>query len=309
MTDSLNKKETTTGLSTADGGGKSSNQESQDLAAISAIIAQDSSKSQRKANIMVYDPRITIPGLAELEALAVSEDVDAIRITNLVSEDSCIKLSESARNSSEEHGAVAGLHLNGVPYYMASAGGALSEKYFSSTGVFASSVRKNADGTSPLDAALGMFAQMHPRGYAPAALENGRVMPAGIFRIYPASNCSEVLPHQDVLSWEVDSKIARGLYGQMGWNIYIDMPSNGGELFLYDLKFDKSEFEHIAGDSYGLTWQCAGEPMEIIKPKIGELILINSRRVHAVQKADGVGSRVTLSGFLGMGANGLMSWA
>ena len=309
MTDSLNKKETTTGLSTADGGGKSSNQESQDLAAISAIIAQDSSKSLGKAKILEFDPCVKMPGLEELEALAVSEDIDAIRITNLVSEGSCKKLSESARNSSQEHGAVEGLQLNGVPYFMASAGGALSEKYYGSTRAFASSVRKNSDGASALDATLGIFAQMHPQGYASAALENGRVMPAGIFRIYPAAECSEVLPHQDILSWEVDSQIARGLYGQMGWNIYIDMPTLGGELFLYDLQFDQEEFEHLAGNSYGLSWQCAGQPLDIIKPKVGELILINSRRVHAVQKAHGSGHRVTLSGFLGMNENGLMSWA
>ena len=264
---------------------------------------------RRTASIIEIDARIRLPSQAELSACLVDGDIDAIRVKHFADLETCQKLTIAAVAASQPHAAVEGLGIDGKPFYLASKNGKLADEYFAYSGVFSAAVRRYANGTSPLDAVLGAFGQMHRGGIRPASLEDGRVMPAGIFRCYPAEKGTDVRPHEDILHWEVESDLARGFLGQGGWNLYTDMPAAGGELVLYGFHLDEREFRDLAKGDYALQWETAGDPLACLTPEVGELIIINSRHLHAVRKSAGDGYRTTLSGFVAYTTSGLMPWA
>jgi hypothetical protein len=246
------------------------------------------------------------------EALA-NGHVGAIRIKHAASKTQCAKLCETALDpaNTHAHAAVPNLRILGQPFYLAAIDGKLRDTYYDFAPVFAPMIRAMSDPYgSPFDSAVGILSTAGKRGIRPASLSDERVMPPGIFRLYDAAACTEVLPHIDRLEWEVDDSVAHGLRAQFGLNLYVDMPTAGGELAIYRHRLDKAEFHRIAGDGYGLPWDFVGEPDIKIRPDVGEAILIDTRRVHAVMAARGTGHRVTLSSFVGLDADGhLMPWA
>jgi hypothetical protein len=113
---------------------------------------------------------------------------------------------------------------------------------------------------------------------------------------------SEAEAHQDVLEWdEPGAGALTGIVGQLAWNTYLTVPSKGGTLSLWEMSFSKEEYEERKiSDSYGLRRQMLPEPAAVLTPEVGEMILFNSGRVHAVDRIE-CGSRVTWSAFAGYG--------
>jgi hypothetical protein len=250
---------------------------------------------------------------AEHLSAFANDNVGMVRIKNAASLEQCEKLREAAQNpeNTHNHAAVPNLKILGQPFYLAATDGKLRQGYYDFANVFAPLIRAMcAPFGSPFDTAVGLLETASEKGIRPASLSDGRHMPPGIFRFYEAAATTEVLPHIDRLEWEVDDPVAHGLRAQFGLNVYLDMPTQGGELAIYPHKLDKDTFNRIAGDGYGLPWDYVGEPDITIRPDIGEAILIDTRRVHAVMASRGAGYRVTLSSFVGLDADGhLMPWA
>lgn len=127
----------------------------------------------------------------------------------------------------------------------------------------------------------------------------GKKMFVGLARIFGKGSGAE--PHQDVLAWDApDSEEAKALTGQLAANIYLAMPSTGGELLVWPHSLSREEYEaaRIPG-SYGVREACLPCAPVVIQPQEGELILFNSTFVHAVATSD-TGDRVTWSCFVGL---------
>ena len=119
-------------------------------------------------------------------------------------------------------------------------------------------------------------------------------------------------PHDDILDEDVDPKKfpQAKLKAQLSFNTYLALPQNGGELELWDYiapKFEKRLLKEPR--SYGYDRKKIPPSTVLLKPKIGEAILFNSWKVHAVSPSLG-GVRVTASVFCGISKRGhLVFWS
>jgi hypothetical protein len=109
----------------------------------------------------------------------------------------------------------------------------------------------------------------------------------------------DFLAHHDIVAKDVpDVFSARSLRSQLSANIYLQMPSKGGELWLWDKEIDASVFDDMRGLNYGIDHHILGDPDITIKPEVGYLMVFNSRKMHAVTASDDA-ARITLSCFIG----------
>lgn len=107
------------------------------------------------------------------------------------------------------------------------------------------------------------------------------------------------LAHHDIFAKDApDSFQARSLQAQMAANVYLSMPREGGALQIWDQELSPEAFDELRGGSYGIDPALLGEPSLAIRPNAGDLILFNSRRMHAVTPGT-EDTRLSLSCFVG----------
>ena len=118
-------------------------------------------------------------------------------------------------------------------------------------------------------------------------------MLAGIGRVSHAdmSYMSEDPPHFDALP-----KRFAELSGQFAANIYLKVPGTGGELEIWDVPPLAPLFS--APDN----WRAQLPQSIVIKPNVGDLIIFNCRRPHAIRSFKGE-PRVTMQVFIGYKEN------
>ena len=143
---------------------------------------------------------------------------------------------------------------------------------------------------------------------AGACIENihNRTMLAGIGRVFEDN--FELPPHQDILARDVsDAPIYpsypfSNLVTQLSANIYLRTPKFGGELEIWNVKPQTTKQPEIHEKEYKyegiIDRRTLPTATAVIKPQIGELILFDSTRVHAVRASHG-GPRVSMSMFIG----------
>lgn len=129
---------------------------------------------------------------------------------------------------------------------------------------------------------------------------NGKRMFVGLGRVFQAGGYAE--PHQDILAWDAPNSFeAAMLKGQFAVNTYLKLPECGGQLKIWRIELNKREYDafKIPG-SYGVDVSKLPPASEVISisPVVGELIVFNSRRVHAVEPSLG-GCRIAWSNFVG----------
>jgi len=82
-------------------------------------------------------------------------------------------------------------------------------------------------------------------------------------------------------------------------NVYLRTPRSGGELEIWDLiPNDAQVAELYTGDYDFLDTHKLPPSAALIKPGVGELVLMLSSRIHAVRASSG-GPRVSMSCFVG----------
>lgn len=126
---------------------------------------------------------------------------------------------------------------------------------------------------------------------------NGARLPFGLYRLWEVG--SSALSHQDVLRREIPN-LPDGykVKIQFGINLYLSNEV-GGELEIWNKKINDVDWDSNATlGSYGFNRSLLGEPDFIIQPKSGDLIIIDSECVHAVNTVREK-PRLTLSGFAG----------
>jgi len=134
-------------------------------------------------------------------------------------------------------------------------------------------------------------------GGAGLAMLGGRKMFVGTSRLFEDGH--SLPPHQDVLARETDDEVARRLLAQMTVNVYLRTPSEGGELEIWDFIPNEAEAAELySGDYDFLDTGKLPPSAALIRPGVGELILMLSNRIHAVRASRG-GPRVSMSCFVG----------
>jgi 2OG-Fe(II) oxygenase superfamily len=125
----------------------------------------------------------------------------------------------------------------------------------------------------------------------------GKAMWAGSARIFDQVGA---LPHRDNLGVDApEFRRASELMRQIAVNVYVRLPEEGGELELWHHRLTEEEYNdrRIYG-SYGLDRRHLPSPTATIRPELGDLILFDSNRIHAVRASSGL--RIAHSCFLGL---------
>jgi CRP-like cAMP-binding protein len=137
----------------------------------------------------------------------------------------------------------------------------------------------------------------HWPGGAGLASLGGRKMFVGTSRLFEDGH--SLPPHQDILARETTDEVATRLLAQMTVNVYLRTPRGGGELEIWDLIPNEEQVADLYTGDYDFLDSSKLPPSAVlIKPGVGELILMLSSRVHAVRASSG-GPRVSMSCFVG----------
>tara|TARA_R110001583_G_scaffold181005_2_gene338218 strand:- start:885 stop:1697 length:813 start_codon:yes stop_codon:yes gene_type:complete len=124
---------------------------------------------------------------------------------------------------------------------------------------------------------------------------------AGLVRVFEEGSGTEI--HQDKASWdamEIDG-FETEITMQLAANVYLELPSQGGSVDLWDLSLKKHEYEEKRNNgSYGVNPKelGLGNPEAHFSPQIGDLWIWRADKLHRVNDA-GKGRRVTQSCFIG----------
>lgn len=157
---------------------------------------------------------------------------------------------------------------------------------------------------SPIDKVRLDLDELSATGARLARLK-GQPMFAGLMRLF--ENGAGAEPHIDNAAWDAESvglsaEVASPI--QLALNIYLRVPEekDGGSLLLWDHRPDRDDYEarKIPG-SYGLRVDDLPPPVRI-HPKVGEAIVFDSRRIHAVEPSRT--PRATASMFIKMSGPG-----
>ena len=140
--------------------------------------------------------------------------------------------------------------------------------------------------------------QAWPHG---AMVENihGHPMQPGIVRLFQAGAYSGLPPHHDVLKKDIpDASRANEQIAQLAANIYLAVPDRGGEVEIWDYDPKEEEYDTLfTGHHDFMDRNLLPPKAAMMHPKVGELILMRSTNVHAVQPS--FGTRLSMACFLG----------
>lgn len=169
------------------------------------------------------------------------------------------------------------------------------KKYYSDS---MSSIQKTREVFSPyfapIDKVLLELNNQWPMGASLLNLGQGPMF-VGLIRAIK----KEILPHEDKLERDDPSILSKVDYKtQIAFNVYLKVPSSGGNLQLWDISLPDDIYEALRGSSYGIARDLLPDPSLSLAPKVGELIAFRPRYIHAVSACQGEDIRISASGFV-----------
>lgn len=185
----------------------------------------------------------------------------------------------------------------GMAFYETEATPELIETYFALAQRQIGDFRRAcAPWVSPIDELRCMLDELWPHGAKLQSL-GSRKMFVGLSRMVEPG--TTFLAHHDIFEEDAPGCTeATSLLAQFGANVYLQMPVSGGALMMWRREMPSAEFNARRGDDYGLPVERLGEPDVTLLPEPGDLLIFNSRKLHAV--SPGVGrSRLAVSCFVG----------
>jgi hypothetical protein len=260
--------------------------------------------------------QIKTPAILELTQLdaaslkkLITGEVLAIRIADFANEQTSAVLNkyidetailQEYNHETYESGKVVqqfyGVHRWGTPFnstYGKSAGSDAQQQYYADAAHMRGLIDSLcAPQKPPIHLLMEHLQQVWPEGATTAAFQ-GQPMFCGIIRaVFPeTAHLSETVPHVDCLPISIAK-----LEHQFSANIYIDTPPSGGELIIWDTEaFAYEDVERFEGAL--LPEDRLQKPLHI-QPRKNELIIINTRRPHAICGFDS-GKRISIQSFIG----------
>ncbi|TXS39777.1 2OG-Fe(II) oxygenase [Streptomyces sp. t39] len=114
--------------------------------------------------------------------------------------------------------------------------------------------------------------------------------------------------HFDELMREFPGVMDQELVAQFGFNCYVSVPEEGGELIVYRRRWKPSDDQERIG--YGWSEKvAAAEPRVLVKPSVGDSVWFDSRNYHAINP-NTAGRRLSLAFFCGVTTeNKLVLWS
>lgn len=199
-----------------------------------------------------------------------------------------------------------GVQRTGITFFETSCSVEMLKRYYEQAQVSIQSLRQTCfPHLSPLDKLRLELQEIWVPG---AHIENvhNQTMLAGIGRVFEDN--FELPPHQDIFARDISDIGIPPAYPfdnfitQLSANIYLQTPKSGGELEVWELKPSISVREAIRDPEYKyegiLDRNSLPSATLKIKPKVGELILFDSGRIHSVRPCQD-GPRVSMSMFIG----------
>ena len=229
-------------------------------------------------------------------------EILALRIPAFFSKSECqqILLNLNAKNSQlgkYDNASELNIYRLGMSHFETRFNPSLVDKYFSSSihfpGVFS---KLCSPVKSPFERLLSEFESIWPGGVAPQMLDEKRMMP-GLVRVIGEDQIFP--PHQDLLTRDCP-RLPQDEHplSQLAVNVYLQNFEDGGELEVWDYAPDDEEVKSLYTGTHDFIDR---EKIPIkshrIKPEPGDLILIQSGKLHAVRSGSG-GKRVAFSCFV-----------
>lgn len=211
------------------------------------------------------------------------EEILVVHVKRFVSEELCEKLSQKAEDEIgyQSYLNVPSVRRIGMAFYETEEKSDLLEQYFETAHQNILSFRNAcAPYCSPIDVLRCTLDEIWPAGANLQSL-SGRKMFVGLSRMVRPG--TTFLAHHDLFSEDAPSEAAANdLLAQFGANVYIKVPAEGGELLMWEKEIPPAVFDEMRGPDYGLEISRLGTADLAVKPQRGDLLIFNSRKMHAV---------------------------
>jgi hypothetical protein len=159
---------------------------------------------------------------------------------------------------------------------------------------------------SPLDRVFGALSGLFEFGVRPARVGDSECY-VGIVRDIRGGEVGEKKPiHRDDAAIDLTNSWGelKQIKGQLAWNLYFQIPDEGGELTIFDRRVSPSDTDFkLPGGRAGYSPEiCEGVRNFTMKPTVGSLVLFDSTRLHLIEEppSDASKRRFTIGGFIGV---------
>lgn len=245
-------------------------------------------------SILIKPHQLTHQNLASLAC----GDIQVLHIKGFIDPEICAHLAERAQGHGySSYINVPSVRRIGMAYYETEGDPIRIEKYFADARQHMIDFRRAcAPFVSPIDTLRCTLDEVWPTG---AQLQTllGRKMFVGLSRMVEPG--TTFLAHHDIFENDAPNCLeATELTAQFGANVYLQMPESGGSLLMWEKEFSSSEFDALRGANYGIAVEALDEPNLTVTPAPGDLLIFNSRKIHAVSPGTG-NSRLAVSCFVG----------
>lgn len=223
--------------------------------------------------------------------------VAAVRVPRFASVAECDAFCRSADAHGYDYyqGVVPPIGKIGITQFESGAGG--MDSYFSKAREAAETLQRLTESSfDPLARVLAAFAEFAQPSIA--SQENIGSYFAGLVRQIRTALLHVDWGPLDAPGWEIG-----GIDAQLAWNIYLKAPFGGGECVVYNRQWRATDERLKLPDSYGYCDSVvAGAERLHLVPRVGDLVLFNSRNFHEVRAT--MEERITISSFVGRKRNG-----
>lgn len=174
---------------------------------------------------------------------------------------------------------------------------ALQSVYFADAPKLSARIRQDFffNAPNPLDALRANLDEFWGRGCTVARDELGHMLPAVVRRWIAGGSAN---PHIDAC--DIPALRHLQIQRRIGTNIYLAVPPDGcgGEIEFWGRIRTESEYNSYKREDYGLDRAVLGEPLAVLKPQSGDLLMFDASQVHAVAALTEP-DRVSLACFVG----------
>ena len=183
--------------------------------------------------------------------------------------------------------------------------------YFSQADAARKTLRSIFDGIEdPRKKVHKLLSEIFPEKNVSVAYENEKKYACGVIRMHDFGEYANV--HRDFVKFEAPNFGVSKLSNQLSSVLYLQQSEKGGELVIYKKTWKKSD-EKFREIDFGYSRNVLGDCQNAvkIKPKQGDLIIINPVHFHEILPVKGKKRRVTLGLFLGFSnyGNSILTWS